>query len=253
MNQTLYEQLLNSAMMLLHREKMNKKIKECQREIQNYNANLDVIAQKIYRKPDGYYAKKGWGIFFLILCLVGNISLFSSGIDIRLCILLAIIWNTILIALACSFLLLAQKSRKKYDSATQREYETTKQEIIDPAIKKNNEKIKKIEEDLAWFWELHKSLIEFLPEKYQTLDAVAFMLESVKNLRANTLTDVINLYEEECRWRITQATITQQAMLQQLQSQRLNDTLREIEQNQQNLHSDLQSIQTMQLFDMIKR
>ena len=183
---------------------------------------------------------------------MGNISLFASGLNIALCLILAVVWNIALIAIGSSLLLSARKLKNEYNTAARHEYETTKREITDPAIIKSNEDIRKIENDMVSFWNLYKPLIEFLPEKYQTIDAIGFMLESVKNLRANTLTDVINLYEEELRWRKTQAAIAEQSMLQQLQNQRFNDTLYEIEQNQQKLHSDLQNIQAMQFFDMMR-
>ena len=78
-------------------------------------------------------------------------------------------------------------------------------------------------------------------------------LEAVKNLRADTLTGAINLYEEELRWRLTQKAISQQTALQQLQAQRLNDTFNEIQKNQQMIHSDLQTIQALQIVDMINK
>ena len=85
------------------------------------------------------------------------------------------------------------------------------------------------------------------------MGAVAFMLEAVKNLRADTLTGVINLYEEELRWRKTQSAIAQQTMLQQRQSACLNNMLNEIADNQETLHADLRSIQVLQTMELFNK
>ena len=103
------------------------------------------------------------------------------------------------------------------------------------------------------FWREHCHHLTFLPEKYQTVDAVVFMLESIRNLRADTLTAVINLYEDELYKRKQQEASMQLLYIQKQQNEQLQNAIHTIEQSQDLLHSDLQSVQALQFFDLISK
>ena len=155
------------------------------------------------------------------------------------------------ILLGILLLISARKKRLKHQANCIKEYEELQKTTAENVEKLNNE-IEYISEKKEIFRNLHKGVIEFLPPKYHTLYAVGFMLESVQNLRADTLTDVINLYEDEIRWRKTQTAIAQQNLIRENYARQLNNIMSQIEKNQQDLHSDLQNIQIMQMYNTFK-
>lgn len=157
----------------------------------------------------------------------------------------------IFIFIGILLLISARKSRLKHKAKCRKEYEEL-QKTTAEKVEELNKEIEYIAEKKDMFWNLHKGVIDFIPPKYHTLDAVGFMLESVQNLRADNLSDAINLYEDEIRWRKTQTAIAQQNLIQENYARQLNNIMSQIEKNQHTLHSDLQNIQMMQMYDILK-
>ena len=133
------------------------------------------------------------------------------------------------------------------------EYRETKVDFTEPTVKRLREEIASTTREMDAFWAKHCHLIEFLPKKYQTADAVVFMLESVKNLRADTLTDVINLYEEELFRRAQLKSTKQIAQMQQQFNEQMLEAMQDIERGQETLQSDLRIVQAMQVYDIITK
>lgn len=254
MNRELYEQLVHAAIIVLRRKQYDEQVAEKEKRINQELATLNSAKEKIDGAPEGYGAKIGWGRFLVIVSsiflfsaignLLGNfqlIVLLLCGIGIPIIL--------IFLGLGIILLILAKKAKAKYRIAMQAEYERMKVQVTEPTILALNDEIAKIKEEKARFNKLYASLIAFLPQKYQNMIAVCYMLEFVQNLRASTLTDAINLYEKT----LLDEALLAQAKQQQLQNNRILNALQEIESNQQTIHSDLQNIQIMQFYDIINK
>lgn len=256
MNKELYDKLICAALLLIGMQKEDEKIAKTKGEIDNLNYQLIKAKENTKSKPRGYIAKKVWGI---ILTSVFGLNYFIFTIGILSADHALELKDTIppfipitgFTIIGILLLISARKKRLKHQAKCIKEYEELQKTTAEKIEELNNE-IEYISEKKEIFYSLHKDVIEFLPQKYHTLDAVGFMLESVQNLRADTLTDVINLYEDEIRWRKTQTAIAQQNLIRENYARQLNNIMSQIEKNQQDLHSDLQNIQIMQMYNTFK-
>ena len=96
-------------------------------------------------------------------------------------------------------------------------------------------------------------LLEFLPEKYRNIHATTFMLEALQNLRADTLKEVINLYEAELS-NIKMYNQTQLEMqLQQQHMEAIQNVMQDIHTNQESIRSDLFQMKAIQFYDTINK
>ena len=216
MEQSLYEQLINAALIVMHREKSNEKINELKNKLEKEKASLDYTGNQRFNNPHRYKAKLGWGWFLLIFFGISAIDVFMAlMIAQQYSLLLAPIIFLAIVGIGLSLILNARKSKKEHIAYYKELFEKESKEYA-LSVKNATEEIEKINAEENKFQELYKTLISFLPEKYHTPHAVSFMLEAVKNLRTDSLTGAINLYEEELRWMKTQKTIEQQMKMQQI-------------------------------------
>ena len=248
MNQELYDQLLNGGLVALYREKRKKDILEVNNRVRAEEVELNKKKQLIDEKPYEYSSKKGWGIFFLILCVMGNISLFSSLGTLlengKLVVwLLSGSWTFLLTSIGLILLVFAKKTRKKYIIEKTAEYKAEEEKYTD-LLKKSTEELNGITAEINEFNANHGHFLDFLPEKYRSIEAIGFMLEAVYNLRADTLKEVINLYEAELRDRNI-------ARMQHLQNERMLYAVSQINDNQERINSTLQEIKTLQFVDIM--
>ena len=259
MQAQLYHQLLNAAAMVLYRHKKQKQIGSLQRQIESYQYEETELQEKIKNVSAGE-TRSMFSVFCFILTFL-NVgffitSLFMPGEISSMSIFISAFfafWVFIFLITGTILAISGSVAKKKARIAAEQEYKRVKTKKLVPGILQCQKSIEAATAEIEEFWTLHKPLIKFLPTKYQTADAVAFMLEAIKNLRADTLTGVINLYEEELHWRKTQSAIAQQTMLQQRQSACLNNMLNEIADNQETLHADLRSIQVLQTMELFNK
>ena len=98
--------------------------------------------------------------------------------------------------LAVLLLILGLKTKKSMNK------KIAKKEIAKLVVirqQKNNE-IMQLENELSAMRSAFEELIEFLPKKYRNAVIVKTMYEYYENLRVRTLTDAINLFEQESRY-----------------------------------------------------
>lgn len=77
---------------------------------------------------------------------------------------------------------------------------------LDTDIAEMEKSISDIRKAIDKFVEENQQVLKFLPGQYRNLQATSFMLLAVKNQRADTLKEAINLYEEQLhRWRLEDA------------------------------------------------
>ncbi|MBQ5794097.1 MAG: hypothetical protein IIW17_08775, partial [Clostridia bacterium] len=88
--------------------------------------------------------------------------------------------------------------------------------------------------------------LEFLPTSYRNVMAVGFMLEAVQNLRADTLKEAINLYEQELK----HMAAMEVAELQRAQNENLMYLLEQAKSDIEANNEVLQDIRFMQFLNM---
>ena len=259
MNQELYENLLNAGALLVYQEMKEKKAAELKEQIKSHEIKLRQMHLDIQTQLDGYSSDRKFSKFWIILssifvsfCCIAFFPNLGSGTAITI-ILIAFVVSASILTVSIISLIRTKNARSYYNYTAHQEYERTKIDVTEPAIKQLKEQIAQTEREAKEFWEQHQSLIEFLSEDYRSLDAIGFMLKAVKDFGADTLEKAKLLYQEELRHREQMVAIAQQNMLQQRQMQSLNDALSGIQHNQQLIHDDLKSIQTLQVLDFYKQ
>lgn len=110
-------------------------------------------------------------------------------------------------------------------------------------------KANEIKDQLDNMWASCSEFYDFLPEKYQELYAVLFMLDAVKSLRADTLKEAINLWEAELKWMAEQQQKRQFEAIRQRQNEQMLAAMSAIESNQEQINSNLSDIKVMQFMD----
>ena len=259
MNQELYENLLNAGALLVYQELQKQKVKKLKDKIKSHNVKLNQMYSDIQGQLAVYSSDKKFENFWIILssifvsfCCIAFVPNLGSGVATTI-ILIAFIISASVLTVSIIARIRTKRAQDDYYYTAPLEYERAKHDVIEPAIKKLEEQIAQAEQEANEIWEQHKSLLDFLSENYRTLDAIGFMLKSVKDFGADTLERAKLLYQEELRHREQMGAIAQQNMLQQRQMQSMNDALIGIQQNQQLIHDDLKSIQTLQALDFYKQ
>ena len=107
-----------------------------------------------------------------------------------------------------------------------------------------------IKDGLRKFGEENEYLMEFLPVKYRWPDAIYFMLQAVENLRADSLKEVINLYEQELHLLEQERILNNNALMQQRYNESLQQMMQVIDANQQQINSNLKFVQTLQFLNL---
>ena len=265
MNQELYDQMLNGGLVLLYREKRKKEILDINAAVKRKEMLLEEKKNSIKINP--YSERKGFGIF---LSIVGGLFFFAFLISYSI----QFIENTLFLrimeeapsrlitdliigissgavfALGLFLAISAGKLRKKYVKQSTEEYKLEAENHI-KVTEKAMVELKKISTETEEFNAKHGHFLDFLPAKYHNIEAISFMLEAVSNLRADTLKEVINLYEEELHHRNLERIAENNMRMQQLQNERMIYAMNQINENQERINSNLRDIKTMQIFDIV--
>lgn len=262
MNQELYDQMLNAGKVVLYRELQAREISNLNEEMNNDEMHLNHKKSKINAKP--YGGMIGFGIALLSLGLLFDfvmiILTFSNILILGFSEFLKVEGASSFIAVFFIFLpfwiigivliITGKILRKKYKIKATKEYEAESQKFADSS-RTIKEKAKRISDDLTEFNAEYSCFLEFLPSKYHTSSAVAFMLEAIYNLRVETLKEAINLYEEELHRLKLEKILDDNARMQQLQTERMLYAMDQINANQERINSNLKDIKIMQFADMV--
>ena len=174
-------------------------------------------------------------VAFSLILIIGGIAVTAAGV-----VLLSIILPKLI---------------KKHQDKYRQEYDIIKEDNE----KKNaelEEAITELKENAVEFLEKNNHRIQFLPVDYQTSDAAGFMLQAVKNLRADSLKEAINLYAEELKHRETMAAaerarIQNEEMLFAIQM--LNMNMESMNAAQERANRTLNDINFIQTMDFLSR
>ncbi len=121
---------------------------------------------------------------------ISNSSAFFTGIIICAFSLVLIIIIPIVVNTSCK--------KKRVQQAKQAdEFWTT---VGSPTMVENNRAIEQLRKEYSVFTDKYMYTLDFLPSQYHRMDTIAHMYSIVSSGRADTLKEVISIYEEEMRW-----------------------------------------------------
>lgn len=244
MNVELYNQLIGAACIMMYKKSCLDKVAKYKSEMES-NRMLLGTSKKI---KDEWEAKRKAGVktgsIIAFLCfLIVVPCLFAWGETLGgLVFFGAVLFISALVAIINAIIMVNKlpKMQKEYNTKC----ETCKKENKELLAKSSE-----IIDQLDNMWASCPELYDFLPEKYQELYAVLFMLDAVKSLRVDTLKEAINLWEAELKWMAEQQQKRQFEAIRQRQNAQMMAALSEIESNQEQLNSNLRDIKVMQYID----
>ena len=262
MNQELYHQFLDGASVIAAVQKFEQKIATKK----NVWANLCVehgSGEENIKKAKGSYGKwKGWGIFMMIFGF-GNLLLIAYammetvrelGFDVSMAEISPIIGVALFLA-AFGFMgvillaAAAAKRRKRVEQAT-RECATI-EETAQAKIDKLESEIDGLEARMKKYIIDNQHRLSFLPSDYRNPHAIAFMLKALENMRAETLKELINLYEQELHFLAQERILSNNAEMQRIHNESMLYAMESIRRNQEQMQSNIQFMQAMQIISML--
>lgn len=253
MNQQLYDQLLDAGRVLVERENAKNEIKNLLGKIDQNNLDVEEAKKKIKIKFTGRLVI---GIIFLAIfgemLLAAAFSmvllLFASG-DVLQAILFGVIYlflfgipSIIGFCLLISIPISKKKHTKKYTAVYQ---QIKEQNEISNA--KMQQRIEQIKQEIGQYLVENQQYLNFLPEDYQNIHAVGFMIKAVHNLRADTLKEAINLYDLELK----HLEAMEAAERQRLQNESLRYTMELMNANQERGNRILTGIHAVQVINSL--
>jgi len=259
MNESLYKQLTQAAFVLMNSLKNKAKIAELRNGLSERKNKENDLKNKIeYEKNFSY----GTGclavtIIGIIVGIIIVINFFLGNGEY--CLYVGIPMAAISFALwflTKIFQANAQITHEERMECLSEELEKTKEEnkVYEKEV---NEKIKEIEKVDKECWEVGKHFLDFLPEKYRNTQAIAFLGEAVKNCRADTLKEAINLYESkierDARWDAEMEMKREEASLQAAHMQEMERIAREMNETNKNIEADISKIKWMEYYDIMNK
>jgi len=251
MNKELYEKLLVAGNLFLTKKKTDDEIAAYERQIKNSYTDLEehyeVENYKLNVKTSVWVIL---GRIFIILSLVSigpSIGLSFEYDNFRL-----LIQPILLIIFTISLYIIDGIKANKKKAAVTKEYET-KKEQLNARNKELTKTLNEQKEKINEIWAGYTGYFSFLPEKYQNVYAVSFMLDAVASMRADTLKEAINLWEDELKWIKDQEQKRQYETIRQRQNEQMLAAMSELEANQELINSNLRDIKFMQYVDYMKK
>ena len=228
MNQQLYKQLLYAGEVLAYRDAVECEAERIQEEIKRNNVKVKSSRSKLDELL--YPKKKRLKVFVgivaaiaslpLILAAIGilaygiigsalviaegEMSITGEGMFAVLATILVCIGGALLFLLfdflPLTLMFLMFKSSGVFGKR-KRKRALLKHEELEAEMKEKNDALTEELRTLGQAWDAYSEEnwhhVEFLPEDYQHTHAVGYMLKAVKNFRADSLKEAINLYYQE--------------------------------------------------------
>ena len=271
-------QLCNALMYLCVPEKYEEPLKKLSEDEKKYNSTY-FAKKNVFKQA----SKKMWLIgvgtfithlsvcilmYILIAVLIGFLAFspyltadiipfyildgLEDGLDvlsrIALFVFLPFLFISIPISAPISAMIYWRSYKKKYaDKATQ-----YWKEVATPAIQKIRQQIREIEDERDRFLNEYAYVLDFLPEDYRDVMAVGYMEECIRNLRADTLKEAINLYEEQ-KHRWTLENLSQQMLAEtELHNQIMQAGFKAIYDEQRRTTAMATNIRNLTLFNTMR-
>lgn len=273
MNQQLYDQLIEAGNVLVQWEETEKTIQIYSDKIEEQNNTLEKARKDIKKEPKFTVVRIIFGVlatyiggFFTVTfgfaILVGILSAIVTGtMDLRLILTalpflilaltpfwLVLFVFVVILVIGISLLISVPVSKKLHTKKATAKYENLKADF-EEKNKILEDEINRLREELDAFLAENKKHLEFLPVDYQTVHAVGFMLKAVQNLRADTLKEAINLYDQELKHLEAMAVAERQRLQNEnmiYAMQLLNRNMESMSENQARANQILRSIDAVQ-------
>ena len=252
MEKKLYQQLLDAVTVLLHIDQKEKEIQQAYTTIEIERRGLSNKYENVYKKPSAGYIIAGILLLYFpiagLVCLIGMIGMGEAlGREdaIMLLIYLTIGWIP-------SILLFAKRAKlKRIRKKRIQEYEILKEEK-EASFRMAEEALEVAKSQVKQFKEETEHYLTFLKPSYDNLIAALYLFKCIRDGRADTLKEAKNLYETQLHnWKV-EKILGDMVRMQNIQQEFVANALDEISQNQQNINSTLQSIQTVQIMNSLK-
>ena len=263
MNQELYNQFLNAAATLTTREEISNNIEAKKSELEQLKIAIADAEKKPQTARTHYRGMFNWGNILTILGFVwaglfllitlANISSIESEEAISSGALSILPAAIIFAAIGVVGIILTSAARKKRVVLRNKYIEECEQlkANLFPKMDEIVRTINSISEYLAKYTEDNAHFLSFLPNPYHNLHAVGFMLSALENLRADNLTAVINLYEQELHHLEQMRVLNQNAEMQRIHNENMRYAMESVQRNQARINSNLQNIQMLQIIDIL--
>lgn len=189
------------------------------------------------------YSLKGW-IFLLVfgsialgwLVVIIGTCFNTAGSDPMTGFILHLIGTAIIfIAPWSSVLWFIFGVHRKRNRRLQVAAENYKQDVLTPIIYKNKEIMGEIQAERDAFWNANCHVLNFLPQRYHTEIAATCLLQYIRDGRAETLKEALNLYEDQLhKWEMLEhaKAIEEQNRYIALQNELMGSYLEEISDQQ---------------------
>lgn len=265
MNQELYNQLLDGASVIVAVQKMEAAIEAKKNRWADLCVDYSEGEENI-KKARGSYGKwKGWGTFMMIFGL-GNAAIvafailsvlaeeFVNGNIVPLLeIIPFIVIDLILVGFAFIGLLLLIAGGAKRRKRVKKAIMECKgiQEAAQAKIDKMEDEIDQMEARMRKYILDNQHRLAFLPSDYRNPYAIGFMIKALENMRADSLKELVNLYEQEQHFLEQEHILNNSAEMQRIHNENMRYTMECINRNQEKMKSDIQFMQTMQFISML--
>ena len=221
----------------------------------------------VERREKSFYRSLGSDICFCVMAFIANFgvwfALFSSGVELPFLSYDGDGWNVICFILAVGgiicflYLQYQSASAKKACSDFTREWEISGIQKLDDINKQKSELIAK-RKDLV----RNKAVatLSLLPPKYIYLEAIDYFIDVVTNMRADTIKEAVNLYEEHLHRQRMEAAqnklMEQQDKVLQLQQENkaiLDSISQSIDVSNQRIASDVHTLEELAMIQYLRK
>ena len=220
MNTELYGQLLTVGNVLVEAGKYDEMVDESRARVKRYRDDLEKALLDLDAKEKEINEGLKGAVFGLLLFFPVGLIMLIAGIVQKI-------------------------NFKKYKGSEEKRIEEMGQ-TEDAVLEEEAQKCRRIKSEKAEFLKSQASILSFLPSDYQNLHAVGFMLTAVKNCRADTLKEAINLYESELNRLAMMDELHRESKKREMQAENIAMVLQEVAQNQEDIEANLDAIRRQQ-------
>ena len=256
MNQELYNQFLNAAATLTRRDEISQNIEAKKSELEQLKARIADAEKKPQSAKGRYRGMFRWGNILTIIgfALAGLFLLVILANTYSQSNVLSMLPSTIIFAVIGTVGIILNSGARKKRIVLKNKYIEECEQLKANLFSQMNEIVRTInslEEYLNKYSEDNAHFLSFLPNPYHNLHAVGFMLQALERLRADNLTDVINLYEQELHHLEQMQVLNQTAEMQRIHNSNMLYAMEAVQRNQARINSNLTNIQMLQIMDIL--
>ncbi len=225
MNKELYEKCMRAAALLIGVEALSEEIEKRELELQELCKKEKHLKSHSEKKPNStatliilpivlFLLSITVAVAFIVGGGMGVIMAFRGGSEAGIGFtLLMLAFGGVLLLIGIGVLLLPLivfvkmlHSNTKHKKEAPKKYEEFYKNTYLPESERLSAEITDLKEKRSEFQQVNADALEFLPVDYRDIVPITFIFTAVKNCRADTLKEALNLFEQERRhWEQMQA------------------------------------------------